>query len=199
MVLQRGKRLRACKIMIIYKITNTINSKVYIGQTIAKLSERISGHYADSKRDRNKKRKTKISLAISKYGFENFIFEIIATASSQDELNELEKTYIQIYNSNIDDFGYNLLSGGNQGGKHSEETKLKISEKLKANPVNYWLGKTHSAESNKKRSDALKGKSCPQRSRVWTEEEKQKASERMKKSRAEKHWSTKKKETITSL
>jgi group I intron endonuclease len=187
--------------MIIYKITNRINNKVYIGQTIVKLSERINGHYADSKRDRKEKRKTKISLAITKYGFENFSFEIIAEASCQDELNEFEKKYIKLFKSNIDEFGYNLLSGGNQGGKHSEETKLKISNKLKENPPNFWLGKTHSIESNKKRSDAIKGKHCPQRGRIFTEEERINVSERMKKYRAENFWSTKKlnKETITSI
>lgn len=187
--------------MIIYKITNTINDKIYIGQTILKLSERINGHYADSKRDRKDKIKTKISLAIFKYGFKNFNFEIIAKASCQDELNEIEKKYIKLYNSNIDNFGYNLLSGGNQGGKHSEETKLKISKKLKENPINYWLGKTHSIESNKKRSEASKGKLCPQRGRIFTEQERLNISERMKKYRAENFWSTKKikKETITSV
>jgi group I intron endonuclease len=183
--------------MIIYKITNTINDKVYIGQTIVKLSDRISGHYADSKRDRITRCKTKISKAIFKYGFENFHFEIIDKALSQEELNEMEEKYIKIFNSNIDKYGYNLLLGGHQNGKHSEETKAKISASLKENPTKYWLGKTHSEESNKKRSETLKGKPCPQRGRKLTEEEKKNMSEKMIKSRAEKFWSTKK--TITSV
>jgi group I intron endonuclease len=186
--------------MIIYKITNTINSKIYIGQTIKKLSERIHGHFADSKRERKNKCKTKISLAICKYGFENFNFEIIDYALSQEELNELEKKYIKLFNSNINEFGYNLLSGGNQGGKHSDETKLKISKKLKDNPNKYWLGKSQSIESNKKRTASMKGISCPQRGRKYNEEEKKIISERMKKIRSEKFWSTQKiQQTITSL
>jgi group I intron endonuclease len=187
--------------MIIYKITNTINNKVYIGQTIVKLSDRISGHYADSKRDRKTKCKTKISKAISKYGFENFHFEIIDKASSQEELNEMEEKYIKMYNSNIDEYGYNLLSGGHQNGKHSEETKAKISAWLKANPINHWLGKKQSAESSRKKSEAMKGIPCPQRNPRFTEEQKQKKSEQMKKYRAEHFWSTSKfkKENITSL
>jgi hypothetical protein len=192
---QLGKRLQACRIMIIYKIINTINNKIYIGQTIVKFQDRINGHLADSKR--NRKNKTKISLAIVKYGFENFEFEIIDKASTQDELNKIERKYIKLFNSNNDEFGYNLLSGGNQGGKHSEETKQKISQKLKNNPVNYWLGKKHSVESNKKRSESAKGIACPQRGRKYSEEEKKIISERMKKYRAEKFWSTK--TTITSV
>jgi group I intron endonuclease len=187
--------------MIIYKITNTINNKVYIGQTIVKLSDRISGHYADSKRDRKTKCKTKISKAISKYGFENFHFEIIDKASSQEELNEMEEKYIKMFNSNIDEHGYNLLSGGHQNGKHSDETKAKISAWLKENPNKYWLGKTHSAESNRKRSETIKGIPCPQRSHKFTDEQKQKMSERVKKYRAEHYWASNKskKEAVTSL
>ena len=109
------------------------------------------------------------------------------------ELNELERKYIDLLKSNLDEYGYNLLSGGNQGGKHSDETRIKISKKLKENPARYWLGKSHSVESNKKRSEALKGVPCPKRGRKYTEEERKIASERMKKHRSEVFWSTKKK------
>jgi group I intron endonuclease len=185
---QLGKQSQVYKIMVIYKISNTINSKIYIGQTIKKLSERIYGHFADAKRNRN----TKIARAIRKYGIDNFNFEIIDNALSQEELNELEKKYIKLFNSNTNEFGYNLLSGGNQGGKHSDETKLKISKKLKENPNKYWLGKSHSIESNQKRKETMKGVSCPKRGRKFSEEEKKIKSEKMKKIRSEKFWSTKK-------
>lgn len=186
--LELGRQLQVHRIMIIYKITNTINSKIYIGQTIKKLSERIHGHLADVKRNRN----TKIARAIRKYGFENFNFEVIDYALFQEQLNELEKKYIKLFNSNTNQFGYNLLSGGNQGGKHSEETKLKISKKLKENSNKYWLGKSQSIESNKKRTESMKGISCPQRGRKYSEEERKIISERMKKIRSEKFWSKQK-------
>ena len=191
---QLGRQLQVCKIMIIYKITNNINTKIYIGQTNKQLSERIYGHFADSKRNRT----TKIARAIKKYGFDNFNFEIIDSALSQEELNKLEKKYIELFKSNINEYGYNLLSGGNQGGKHSDETKLKISKKLKENPNKYWLGKSQSIESNKKRKESMKGVSCPQRGRKYSEEEKKIISERMKIIRSKKFWSTQKK-TITSV
>jgi group I intron endonuclease len=183
--------------MIIYKITNSINGKTYIGQTICSLSDRKSGHLADSKRNRKERVKSKISRAIFKYGIENFIFEIIEETNSIDELNILEQKYIKELNSNIDSIGYNLLSGGRQNGKHSEETKKKISENSKH--LKPWLGKHHSEESNKKRSDTIKGVPCPQRTHTYSDEQKKIISERMKKIRSEKSWSTKKKETITSV
>jgi group I intron endonuclease len=184
--------------MIIYKITNIVNNKLYIGQTVVSLYDRKHGHLADSKRERKQKPKTKISLAICKYGFDNFVFEKIDEANTQEELNTLEQKYILTFKSNNNEFGYNLLSGGNQGGKHSEETKKKISEVGKKNPTKFWLGKKQSVESNNKRREAIKGKSCPQRGNKYSEEDKIRISERMKKCRAENFWSTRKK-TVTSI
>ena len=181
--------------MIIYKITNKINGKIYIGQTVVSLSDRKSGHLADSKRDRKNRAKSKISKAITKYGFENFVFEILEETNSQDELNYLEQKYIKKLKSNIDGIGYNLLSGGHQNGKHSEETKLKISKNSTHHKP--WLGKHHSAESNKKRSEALKGVPCPSRTRVFSKEERLKRSENMKKIRSSRFWASRK--TITSI
>lgn len=183
--------------MIIYKITNQKNGKIYIGQTVVSLSNRKSGHLADSKRDRKNKAKSKISKAIAKYGFENFIFEVLEETNSIDELNYLEQKYIKKLKSNFDEVGYNLLSGGHQNGHHSEETRKKISKS--SAHLKYWLGKHHSVESNKKRSIAIKGVPCPQRARHYSEQEKQKISERMKQIRSKHFWSTKKKETVTSV
>lgn len=149
--------------MIVYKITNKINGKIYIGQTVLTLVKRKKGHIADSKRDRKSRIKSKISKAIAKYGIDNFVFEIIHETTSMDELNYLEEKYISELKSNNDNIGYNLLSGGHQNGKQSEETKQKISEWGKKNPCKYWLGKKQSKESNIKRSLTLQGKPCPQR------------------------------------
>ena len=72
--------------MIIYKITNKINSKVYIGQTIHTLNYRKNQHlkcarnYIDNCRLLNK--------ALRKYGFDNFKWEIIDETSNQEELNK---------------------------------------------------------------------------------------------------------------
>lgn len=104
--------------MIIYKVTNTINGKVYIGQTINSLSRRWNGHCGS-------RSKSAISLAIKKYGKENFIIKEIDGANSLTELNYLEEHYIYINNC-IAPNGYNLTNGG-LNHIRSEETRKKLS------------------------------------------------------------------------
>jgi group I intron endonuclease len=77
--------------MIIYKITNNINNKVYIGQTIETIKKRWSRHTWKCTIKRNA---MAITNAIIKYGKENFIIEQIDIAKSIEELNEKEIYYI---------------------------------------------------------------------------------------------------------
>jgi group I intron endonuclease len=105
----------------IYKTTNLINDKVYIGKSLNKdrLSYFGSGLY--------------IKRAIRKYGRENFKREIIAYASDENKLNELEIAFIAEYRRV---FGkkcvYNITSGGEGHRKlHSQETKVKIGKARK--------------------------------------------------------------------
>jgi group I intron endonuclease len=147
--------------MIIYKATNKINNKIYVGQTTKKLEERIKGHL--------KKSKSIISKAINKHGIENFTFEVIDYAINKDELDEKEIYWIKICNS-LTPIGYNISNGG-QGKskicndyvkelislglknsekwnkiKNSEEYKQKIREKY----FNYNKGKKFSKEHSEK-------------------------------------------------
>ena len=105
---------------LIYKISNKINNKIYFGQTIRSLFERIKDY---------KLLKTNHYLqnSINKYGFENFEFEIIDTATTIEELNEKEIFYINKFNSMDKTIGYNLESGGNRA-LASNETKEKMSK-----------------------------------------------------------------------
>lgn len=89
----------------IYKITNTINGKVYIGQTIQPLDKRWSQH----KRSARSKEACSIHRAIAKYGEENFTIECLCNCSIE-ELDRLEKKYIEDYNSYSG--GYNETHGG---------------------------------------------------------------------------------------
>ena len=180
--------------MIIYKITNTVNGKVYIGQTVQTLRKRRNGHLADSKRDRPGRAKSKIGRAINKYGIDSFSFEVLSAADTQAQLKYLEQHYITEYDSMNDSVGYNLLSGGHQNGRHSEETKRKIRESGRKNAARYWLGKHHSAESNAKRSETLKGKPCPARAHSYTDEQRAALSAKMKLVRSQRFWSTKKRQ-----
>lgn len=130
--------------MIIYKITNLINSKVYIGQTIQSLERRWSRHNWKCTKGRNA---MAITNALIKYGSENFTIEKIDEASNIEELNFKEEFYIEKYDS-ISPNGYNLRSGGGNK-KTSDETKKKMSEANK--------GRKISEETRKKLSDSHKG------------------------------------------
>lgn len=111
--------------MIIYKITNNINGKVYIGQTINSIKERIRGHL--------KEPSGYFPKALRKYGIENFTIEAIDdSAKTIDELNFLERKYIKELNT-LRPNGYNLQIGGLNKIVH-EETKRKLSYS-KHNPI----------------------------------------------------------------
>ena len=105
---------------VIYKITNTINNKVYIGQTTRSFNIRYHN---------NIKKYTNVYLkrSIDKYGIDNFLIEEeFDTAYSKEELNEKEKKYIELFNSNDYNYGYNLKSGGDNIGKIKGKYKADI-------------------------------------------------------------------------
>ena len=110
--------------MIIYKATNLINGKIYIGQTVNTLKYRKYQHIRDSKRLYHNN--DHFHNAIAKYGEESFKFEVIDTALSQEELDEKERYWISFYESNNRDLGYNEDEGGKSGGRKSQQTKDKI-------------------------------------------------------------------------
>lgn len=91
---------------LIYKITNLINKKIYIGRTIQLLKDRWSKHVSDSK---NKNAKMAISHAIAKYGAQNFSIELIEKCASLDEMKRRESFYISSLNSMDRNVGYNLI------------------------------------------------------------------------------------------
>ena len=96
----------------IYKITNTINGKFYIGQTIQNVKERFYQHCATkcSKAVSN----MAIHRAIKKYGKSNFTVEVIEEIDSAN-LNDRERYWIKYYNSYNN--GYNSTKGGQDGIK----------------------------------------------------------------------------------
>ena len=96
---------------IIYLITNKINNKKYVGQTINSLEKRWKTHIYDAK---TKRTNMPLHHAMNKHGIENFIVEEIDRAYNRKELNEKEQHYIQLYNTLIkNNQGYNLDLGGN--------------------------------------------------------------------------------------
>lgn len=122
--------------MYIYKISNTINNKVYIGQTIKPIDQRFHRHILDAT---NNILDTHLARAIRKYGAENFYIEKIDTAKSQEELTQKEHYWINYYDSVST--GYNetdsmLKCGGNTYLSKTEE-EMKI---IKAKISNSKLG-----------------------------------------------------------
>lgn len=96
------------RIMFIYRIVNSLNGKIYIGQTTQDIHTRFIQHKSAAKRNISR---TVLALAINKYGSENFYIEVIDTANSLDDLNQKEKMWIEKENS-YSPKGYNLHPGG---------------------------------------------------------------------------------------
>lgn len=101
------------KRMIVYKITNLVNGKVYIGQTVNTFNRRYGGRGVGIQRVlHSQSTNWHLLRAIAKYGVDNFKVEIIEQCSTIEELNEKESYYIELHDSNNDEKGYNKVGGG---------------------------------------------------------------------------------------
>ena len=89
----------------IYKISNSINGKVYIGQTRQTIEQRWSGHKHSAITS-----EAPLYRAMRKYGIENFQITVILECDNE-QLNDKEVYYIQYYNSFVPN-GYNATLGG---------------------------------------------------------------------------------------
>jgi group I intron endonuclease len=154
--------------MLIYKITNRVNGKVYIGKTNTTIAKRWRKHLNEAKWHDLRH----LYAAINKYGKENFTIETIEICDGS-EGGEREKYWIKHYNSTNQSVGYNLTEGG-ENGIRSEEYKRRISNTLKKyyqthppppNPTkgkfgvaHHFYGKTHTPKTKQSLSDARKGK-----------------------------------------
>jgi len=137
----------------IYKISNNFDNKEYIGQTWQNLEDRFKQHCLPTNKC------VKLCNAIQAHGKENFTIDLLWEGEcTQGELDEYEIELIGLFDT-MSPSGYNLKEGGS-GGKHSLESKQKMSEALK-NP---------SIETRQKRSIALSG-------RVVSEETRKRLSE----------------------
>lgn len=127
----------------IYKITNTCNDKVYIGQTWQKLSQRFNEHKSHCT-------SIKLKNAMNKYGKDKFQIVFLTLAHTQEMADHWEMHFIERYNS-INN-GYNIKSGGSHG-KHSPETIAKLS-----GTNNPMFGRTHTLDARMRISEANKGR-----------------------------------------
>lgn len=196
---------------IIYKITNLLNKKIYIGKHIT--SNLDDGYYGSGKL---------IIKAIKKYGKQNFKKEILFLCQNQQQLNQKQKELVnqQFIKQNTN---YNLTLGGTGSWHHinqnmsaeqrkkrqinggnktkelyqqgilkpyifSEEEKEQISLKLKQHWQYYghnWIGKQHKEETKLKISISLQGKQKGQKNSqygtCWIHNEELKESKKIKK------------------
>lgn len=150
----------------IYCITNRINLKMYIGQSVD-----------IERRWWNEKNKfavgSYLKRAFQKYGIQNFTFEKLVVLDKDDpdlknKLNKLEVEYIKRYDTRNPDFGYNLSEGGgsNRGWKQSEHARATSSRVNKGKVVSQETrdkiriaatGRVVSEETRKKQSELRKG------------------------------------------
>jgi group I intron endonuclease len=118
--------------MIIYKLINKVNNKIYIGQTRSSIKKRFSQHCET-------RNKTAIGLAIKKYGVDNFEYAVLyENIETLEELNKKEIECIKLYNS-ISPNGYNIESGGKVIFANAE-SREKISKALKGREIT-WANK----------------------------------------------------------
>lgn len=138
---------------IIYKITNNINKKIYIGQTTKEGGfkkrydfkgvgiERVYNSLLCNSKITNKYVNTHLLSSIQKYGVKNFdVCEIFDIAFSKEELDIKEQLWIQYFNSTNREFGYNFSTGGSNGKLHQtsiDKIKIKkLNKNLRGNNPN---------------------------------------------------------------
>lgn len=121
--------------MIIYKITNKLNGKVYIGQTTRTIEQRFRQHIKRAKEGDGRH----IYCAMRKYGIENFDVVQIDSANSIEELNSKEEYWIKQYNSIKD--GYNMTGGVDNPMNYSEIIS-KHNKKMRTEEVRNKISKS---------------------------------------------------------
>lgn len=178
----------------IYKTTNKVNNKIYIGQH--KCDKFDVTYYGSGKI---------LKRAVEKYGYDNFSIKLIEECNSKHELNEREKYWIEYYHATNSDIGYNIAFGGNGGDifsclslqeqnekrrKHSKNTSARIwvtdgknnkyinnSESI---PEGFHRGRTINTENigryerTEEMKSKLKGRPAPMKGKHLSEETKEK-------------------------
>ncbi len=143
--------------MYIYKITNTSNSKIYIGQTVQKNPKmRWYAHLADARRGK----KSYLLDSIRKYGQQSFVWETIDTAVSIDELNSKEDYWLNYYRCLGVAVYNNREAGGNKTHSPQSIERMRVAQKLRhsTKKVGGWKrsdggpmkGKKHNQETKEK-------------------------------------------------
>ena len=124
--------------LFIYRITNTRNGKVYIGQTRKTIEERMQAHLQEASSGKG----FHLHEAIRKWGWDSFRVDIIAETEDESVLNDLEEYYIHKYDSMNPSKGYNLAPGGTSNPMFSKLVAQKHDEKMRSPQVRKQISKS---------------------------------------------------------
>lgn len=170
----------------VYKTTNALNGKVYIGQCA---QSTFNAKYLGSGK--------LLKRAINKYGIENFITEIIVWCNTREELNDAEIYYIGLHQNN----SYNIAKGGTGGNTllmADDNTKNECFKKRAAGILNWYKslsdeekllhnkkisaakkGKTNGLEGRKQSRETIEKRNATLRANGWSDFQRQKHAEAM--------------------
>lgn len=145
----------------IYLVTNTVNGKVYVGQTSQGFQQRWNQHKNAAKSGND----CYLYRGIRKHGIANFVSEILEVLETREQANEAEIRWIAHLDSCNSDKGYNGMRGGD-GSEPTDATREKLSKtrkkqfedpEFKARMIAANVGKSHTEEGKANISKALEG------------------------------------------
>lgn len=134
----------------IYVITNILNNKKYVGSSV-NTEKRLYNH--KNYLINNKHQNSKLQNAWNKYGSINFKFELLEECSTENLLVR-EQHYLDTWNLVEDGYNICLIAGSGGVEKHTEESKRKMSEKLKGKIP--WNKNKPMSEGQKKKLSLIK-------------------------------------------
>jgi len=162
----------------VYKIINSVDSKIYVGQTINSLPKRLNAHIKCARLGINRY----LYDAINKYGTINFRIELIEICESKEKVNIRESLWIKELNS-LYPLGYNLAEGGDGGNTwklntHKELTSKRLSHSIKnsekhrnsLNTIEFKKGQSERSKANWSRKE-YRDLILPKLGHDWTEEQ----------------------------
>lgn len=154
----------------IYKITNLINNKIYIGETIRSIQVRWNEHKSVCMNEKGHGYNYHLHLAMRKYGIDNFIIEEIEQCKDEERFNR-ETYYINLYNSNNKEKGYNYVLEGRGNSPYLTQDFLDAwNEGLKIFDIAEKLGCHYSTVSSRLKANGITLEQIKKRTGLYIQE-----------------------------